>query len=332
MKLKNEPLPPRRSMRLIAAVFAVAVSALLMPATGHAQSVYRIIVPFAAGGTQDLVARLLARHMFDGTGQTVLVENKPGADTAIATRYVMRSPPDGRTLLITATSFIFLALKQPQDMDIQRDLVPVIKVANGEMLLAAHPGLDVRSAADLKRAAAARPAGLNCAAVPGQTVLACDRLARLIGGNMTTVPFQSLAPAINAVVAGHVDVIFTPRGIVQPLEAQQRLRILATAGPKPALPPYQNLPMLKSVWPGMSLVTSTSIYAPADTPADTIAMLNSEVNRVIALPEVQARMVELGYSLVGGSPEYLARNLADEIGYYGGMLRESESRKASAPR
>jgi tripartite-type tricarboxylate transporter receptor subunit TctC len=270
--------------------------------------------------------------MFEGTGQAVVVDNKPGADTAIATKYVMRSPPDGRTLLITATSFVFLALKQPLELDIQRDLVPVIKVANGEMLLAIHPALEARTAADLKRAAAARPGGLNCAAVPGQTLLACDRLAQLIGGRMTTVPFQSLAPAVNAVVAGHVDVIFSPRAAVQPLEAQQRLRILATTGMMPAQPPYQDLPMLKDLWPSLRMVTSTSLYAPVDTPHDAIATINREVNRVIALPDVQARLVELGYSLVGGSPEFLARNLADEIGYYGTMMRESESRKGSASR
>ena len=126
--------------------------------------------------------------------------------------------------------------------------------------------------------------------------------------------------------------IFSPRGAVQPLETQQRLRILATTGTAPAQPPYQDLPLLKDLWPSLRMVTSTSLYAPADTPSDAIATVNREVNRVIALPDVQARLVELGYSLVGGSPEFLARNLADEVGYYGGMMRESESRRGSASR
>ena len=299
--------------------------AMFLPGISLALPPIRIVVPYAAGGTLDAMARLLARHMYAGTDQTVIIENRPGGDNTVGTRQVVRAAPDGRTLLIVSTAFAVVAAMQPLDYDVQRDLAPVIKVATGEMFLAAHGGLDVQSVGDLKRVAQLRPGGLNCAGLPGQTALACDRLARLLDVPMVTIPFHSLAPAINALAAGHVDVIFTPRGAVQSLASPQ-IRVLAAATAGPPAPPYQNLPLLKDRWPNMVMTTSAGIYVPSGTSASVVASLNRELNRVVALPEVRSTLVELGYTIVGGGPEVLARNLSEELTFYRQLVLDTKSK------
>ncbi|MDB5871014.1 MAG: tripartite tricarboxylate transporter substrate binding protein [Ramlibacter sp.] len=295
---------------------------LLLPVAALAQLAGRIVVPNAAGGTLDGVARLLARYMFEGQGTSVMVENRPGGDGTVATHYVLRLPADGRTLLLVSTSFAVSSTTHALDFDIQRDLQPVIKIASGEIFLVANAALDARTPDDLKRLAQLRPGGLNCAALPGQTTLACERLGLLLGGGMVTIPFQSVAPAINALVAGHVDVMFTPRAAAPPLVASQQIRILASTTSGPPAPPYQNLPLLKDLWPNMRMSTSASVYVIAGAPATAVASLNRELNRVLALPEVRATLQDQGYAIVGGSPEVLAASLADEIGYYRQVVQD----------
>lgn len=310
---------PRRRLILLIGVAA----ALANPTIGLGQSPIRLVVPFAAGGTQDALARLLARNMAEGLQQTVLVENRPGGGSVIGTRHVVRSAPDGRTLLIAGSSFAATAVTHQLDYDLQRDLQPVIRLAITEIFLVANGALALRSIADLKRLAQQRPSGVSCGGLPGPPTMACERMRLLIGDGLVTIPFQSLAPALNAVVAGHVDVMFSPRPAVVPLVAGNQLSILAAGSDGPAAPPYETLPLLKDTWPNMLLDAQTNVYVPAGTPAPVIASLNREINRILALPEVRATLKDQSFVIVGGSADALAQDLARDIKGYRQIAQET---------
>lgn len=286
------------------------------PSPARADSVMRIVVPTGPGGNLDALARLFSKYIAERSIDPVIVENKPGGDSMIGTRFVMRAAPDGRTLLLSSSSVPIAAATPQHEFDPLRDLKPVVMLTTSENILTVNPATEIRSIDDLVRRARAQPQGLNCGGVPGQMALACQQLGVQLPGQVVTIPFQSLAPALNALLAGHVDLMFAPRVSVGLLVSQGRLGAVASLGGEPPRPPYENLPLLKDTWPSMRMHTYAALYAPATTPPELVAKMNREFNQMLALPEVRAHLGEMGYLVAGGPPEVLSRQLAADIEFY----------------
>jgi tripartite-type tricarboxylate transporter receptor subunit TctC len=302
-------------------IAAMLLGCLITCGAAHGATM-RIVVPFSAGGTLDAMARMIARRLGEALQEPVIVENRPGADTAIGTRLVVKSAADGKTLLLAASAIASMVSTHRLDYDPLRDLKPVIQLTASENLLAANAQLELRSLAGLARLARIRSQGLNCAGIPGQMALGCDHLGKILDGRVVTVPFQSMMPALNAMLAGHVDIMFVPRAAAGPLARDGRLTVLASAAETRSQPPFERLPLLKETWPLIKMHSYAGLYVPAGTPSEVVARLNRELNTILSAPETRDYLDGLGYTVVGGSPEVLFHQVADDIEYYRRLVRD----------
>lgn len=315
-----EPTDPvagrRRGLRRRFLGLGAALVMGLAASVSRAETPIRIVVPVNAGGTLDGLGRLLARHLAGVMNEPVIVENRPGASAVIGTEQVVRSRPDGRTLLLGSSFIATNVVMSRLNFDPLTDLKAVITLSEGETMLAVHGALEIRSVADLVEAARRKPGGLNCGAPPGQLAFGCERLRLLLGGHLVSIPYAGVAPALTALAGGQVDLMLAPRASLSPVVATGKVRALASAGPRKASAPYQHLPLLKDTWPEMVSYGYAAIYVAAQTPAPMVDALNDALNRVLAMPDARQGMLELGYHPVGGPVDLPARLLAQEIASY----------------
>lgn len=303
-------------LRAVALVFAC------LAGLAFADDTVRIVVPVNAGGSNDLLMRQLSRHLEDRVGMPVLVENRPGANTAIGTEYVIAAPPDGRTMLYAAGYLATGAALKQFRFDPLQDLTPVIKLVTGEIFLVVRSDLELERPAQLQQYLRSHPRGLSCAGVPGQMYLGCERLRLSLSGDMVSVPYPGAMPALTALMAGHVDMAFLPRDTALSQLASGRIRVIGTAGNQRALPPFEKLPLLKDTWPGMLMASFGGIYLPAAAPRAVVERLNRDFNWVLKKPEVRALLREQGYVPVGGPPEVLGKTLKSEVDYFKRLVQE----------
>ncbi len=296
-------------------VAAVAACLGVQPAQAREAPV-RIVVPVTPGGPLDVMARLLALKLAKNLQQPVVVENRVGASSIIGTEYVIKAAPDGRTLLLTATSLATNVVLFRLNFDPVADLQPVIQLNQTDTYLVTHAGLGAQNLPDLKRLAQSRPGGLNCGAPPGGMAIACERLRMALDGLVVSVPYPGVPPALNAVMAGHVDLAFIPAAAVGPAVGNPKVRVLASGGAQASRAPFANLPLLKDTWPGWVEGGFMGIFVPAGTPPAIVERLNRELNQVLADGEVRDHALRSGDALVGGAPEVLAKTLARAIESY----------------
>ncbi len=314
-------------LRLGLADICLGMAAILSASQSWAaESTIKLVVPFAAGGSIDVMARLLAPRLSKGLQQNVIVENRTGAGGVIGTEQVIRSEPDGRTLLMASTYLATNVLVPHPRFDPLVDLLPVVQINSIEILLMVNDKLEVQSLADLKRLAQSKPGGLNCAAGAGVMTLGCERLAVVLEGKSVSVPYSGLAPAVAALMAGHVDIAFLDRASATTAIDGRRVRVLASAGATVARPPFEQAPLLKNTWPGFSLVGFGGAFAPAGTPGTTIQRLNQEFNTALNDPEVRAAAARSGEHLVGGTPEVLGKTLSAAIDNYSRFNNDAAAR------
>jgi tripartite-type tricarboxylate transporter receptor subunit TctC len=300
------------SRRMVfAGLAAMALGLAASPAP--AQTPLRIVVPFPPGGGLDGVARLLALHLGAIRGETVLVENRPGADGLIGMQHVAAAAPDGRTLLMAASFVASNVVLHRYNFDPKVELAPVVMTSTNETVMGVHAGLDVHSVDDLVELAQTRPKGLNCGAAAGHPAMACEQLRALLKDKVTSIPFAGLGPAASALAAGHVDIMLAPRGALHGVAEAGKVRYIAGVDEQKLAAPLDGLPLLKDRWPLMYVVNFNGIFAPAGTPAAAITSLNRDFNRVLLLPEVRDTMRKNGHHLAGGAPEKLGHVLADSI-------------------
>jgi tripartite-type tricarboxylate transporter receptor subunit TctC len=274
-----------------------------------------LVVPAPAGGGLDSLARLVALHLGRTTGEPVVVENRPGANTNIGSEHVARAAPDGRTLLVTGVSLAINELMFKMNFAPLRDLQPVIQLSNEYAVLVVPANSPIGSIADLERVARGKASGLNCGAPPGHMLLACQQLAARFPS--VTIPFAGVAPAVNAALGGHVDMLFvSPELAVRPHVQAGKLRIIAVSDDLRAQPGLKDIPGFRQAWPGFVSTTFAGIWAPAGTPAAAVAKLNRDLNGVLQEPEVRERMADANQPVVGGTPEAFmraARKAQDEF-------------------
>lgn len=318
----------RRGLALAAA--GLGLSALGLVPLAHGQNYpskpITIVVPFAAGGASDITARLIGQSISRTLGQPVVVENKPGANTQIGTTQVIRSAPDGHTLLLGTTSLINNVHFYPQmPYNASRDLTPVVHIVDVPALLMVGPRVQAKTAQAFIAEARKRDDGLNYASAgAGSTLhLATEWFKAATGIKAQHVPMRGSGPAVTSVAAGETDFSFDNLGPAQAQIDAGRMRVLGIAAPQ-RFPTLPDVPTLKEVGlPDTDLSSWFVLMAPSGTPAPVIATLNKAVNEALAQPEVRERIIKLGLVPGGGTPEALATRMQQDMGKWGSVIRSA---------
>jgi tripartite-type tricarboxylate transporter receptor subunit TctC len=308
--------------RICPASFAVlAAVALTQPAQAQSwpQKPVRIMVPFAAGGTADIIARLIAQHLADAVGPHFVVENRPGAAGAIATEAVARSPADGSSLLIAGLVEIAIAPAVTKtSYDPIKDFAPISNIGTNPLVLVVHPSIPATTVAEFVDYARRQPDKLAYVAIgPGSlSHLSMVLFLKRAGLEMIPVMYKSGVQATTDVTAGHVKIYFANLTAVLPHVTSGALRPLAVSSETRAarLP---NVPTLaESGFPGFKTLLWTGLMAPAGTPKGIIDRIAKEVSGAVKDPNVAERLASNGVDPLGNSPEEFAAMIAAEIAFW----------------
>ena len=303
----------------IAAALSAVVLAVSMPTPTQAAYPERpivLIVPFAAGGPTDIIARILAATMSKSLGANVVVDNRVGAGGNIGMQLVARANPDGYTLMVTSTAIaVNPGLFATLPYDPIKDFAPISELVNAPNVVFVRPESGITSLADLIAKAKAEPDKFNYAS-PGvgtKSHLTGEELKLRAGINMVHVPYRGGGPATQAVVAGTTQVGSVALAPVEPLIKAGTLRALAITGAKRwfSLPDVPT--MIESGFDGFVSDTFNALFAPAGTPPEIVALLVKQAQAAMATPEAQQAALRAGYQIVASGPEQLARRVVTEI-------------------
>ena len=283
----------------------------------------RLIVPYAAGGPSDILARLLGVGLTEIWGQPVVVENRPGAGSAIGTEVVARAAPDGYTLLLAAGAHTMNPALMKLPFDAVRDFTPVLNCAVHPMVLVVHPSTGINDVAGFVAAAKARPGAItmSSAGVGNGSHLAMALFAGIAGIELTHVPYNGAAPAQAALVAGQVQGGFLNSTVAVPQIRSGALRGLAVADARR----WRELPDLPALaelgYPGAETVAWYGILAPAGLPPGLRARLERDLRAVMAKPAVQERILAVGLDPLDTGPEAFQAQIAEETARWAKVVR-----------
>ena len=301
--------------------FYVCAAVLLgIPMAVHAQTFpskpVRLVVPFPAGGALDTIARILVPPLSRALGQNVIVDNRPGGGTVIATEMVARSPADGHTLLLMANSFtINPAVRSKLPYDALRDFAGVSRLATVPVIFSVHPSVPARTFKELIALARARPGELTYA-TPGPGTnqhLIGEMLKSMAGIDINHVPYQGGAPATMAVMGGHTSVLIINVTESGPHIQAGKLRALAVTSLERSVD-FKEVPTVaESGFPGFEAITWFGAVVPAATPREAVKRLNADIVRALQLPDVRNGLSKLGLSAAGTSAEEFDAFIRSEL-------------------
>ena len=273
-----------------------------------------VVVPLAAGGNTDMMARLAAQHLTDKLGQTFIVENRPSAGGAIATAQVAAAPPDGYTLLFTPSSMLLLTpLLQKLSFDPGKQLVPVTNVGTGAQVIAIKRELPARTLPEFLAYARGHPGTLNFAVAGTQNIshLAPVLLFARAGVNLVMVPAKGEAQAIADLISGQVDLYFGNASQLLPHAGSDRIRLLAV-GTAQRIAAAPDLPTVAETFPGLVFSSWNGFVVPSGTPDEIVDALRREIIALSRSPEVAQRLTKLGIVPGGQSKEEVAATFASD--------------------
>jgi tripartite-type tricarboxylate transporter receptor subunit TctC len=283
------------------------------------------IVPFAPAGGTDVLARLLAEKLEQELGESFVVENRPGAGTVIATNFVAKSPPDGYTIMMDVSSLaIDVTLYKSLPYDPAQDLALVALIARVPFVLVVSPSLPVNSVEDLIKLAKERPLSYGSGGIGAFHHLAAALFCSMTGIKMTHVPYRGTAPALNDLMGGYIQLMFSDLGPALPLIDAGKIRPLAVTTKErfAALPDVP--PLADAGVPGFDAAAWQGVIAPAKTPEPILTKLNSTLNAIMAMGDVRTRMKDFGMIPVGtGSLDDLHQFLQSEIGRWAKVVEEA---------
>jgi tripartite-type tricarboxylate transporter receptor subunit TctC len=300
--------------------FLLALCAAIASPAGAADAAYpsrpiRVIVPFAPGGSTDVVARLIGQKLTESWGQQVIVDNRAGAAGVLAAEMAARSPPDGYTLLMTTTSIyaILPNLRKNLPYDPVKDFLPISRIATASNVMVVNVALPAKSVAELVQLAKDKPGSLNYASagVGSPAHLAGEMLNLLAGIKLTHIPYKGAGPALLDVIAGNAQVIITSPIAAGAHMSGGRVRALATTGAErnPGLP---DLPTIADAVPGYEISQSWGIAVPAGTPPEIVKRLSDEIVKAMNVPDVKERVLKTGAVPVGDTPAAFEAFMAKE--------------------
>jgi len=305
----------------------LAVVAMPAQAQQYPSRPVTVVVPFAAGGGSDLLARLVTQKLEARLGKAFIVENRPGAGTTLAAMQVVRAAPDGYTLMqgTSSTMAINVTLNKKLPYEPLKDLVPVALLSSSPFFLVVAADSPLKTVADVIAAAKAKPNGLNYGSGgPGSMHhLSTELLQSLAGIQMTHVPYKATPPAMNDLIAGHIQLLFGDTTSTLPMIQQGKLRGIAvtTAKRSPAAP---DIPTVAETVPGFESASWQMLLAPGATPPEVIALLNREVHAIFTDPAVIAELTRRGVGpAVTGPPAEVIGFVKKEIVRWGDVVRRA---------
>jgi len=314
----------RRFLRLAAGACAIPALSCLAWGRSYPSRPVRIIVGFAAGGPNDILARLIGQWLSQRLGQQFIVENQPGAGSNIATETVVRAPPDGDTLLLVGSpNAINATLYDKLNFNFIRDIAPVASLIRGALVMLVHPSVPAKTLAEFISYAKANPGKLSYGSggIGGITHLTAELFKQEAGGlDILHVPYRGVAPALTDLLGGRVQVVFANLAPSISYIKAGKLRALAitTAMRSDALP---DIPTIGEAVTGYEASSIFGLGAPRNTPAEIVDRLNSEINAALVEPQFTAQLVNLDGAVLGGSPADFGRLLADETEKWAKVIR-----------
>ncbi len=284
----------------------------------------RIVVPIV-GSTNDVLARMVGGELQKVLGQTVIVEIKGGAGGTIGAAEVAKAAPDGHTLLVgfNGPLAINVTLYPKLPYDPLKDLAPITLAVTAPQYLAVPPGVPVNNVAELVALAKTKQLSYASVSIGSASHLTMEMLKAAAKIDITHVPYKGAAPAVTDLVGGQVDAAFMVPGNVQQFAKEGRLRLIASTGDK-RFASTPNLPtMIEQGYPGFVAVSWIGFLAPGGTPAPIIERYHKEITRILAQPEMRARLQQMEFDIVASTPKYFGEWIASEIPRWGKVIKDT---------
>ncbi len=285
----------------------------------------RIVVGFSAGGGVDKSARFIGKHLTEAMGQTIIVDNRPGAAGNIGANSVAKSPADGYTLLMANATLSMPGLFKNMPFDVRSELIPVSLLAIGPSVLVAHPSMPIKRLKDMLALAKSRPNELlyGSGGVGNITHLEMSLLNALTKTKMVHVPYKGSAPSIVGLLTGEVHVLFSsiPAALGQIKANKMRAIAVSTKGRSSAMPDVPTVD--ESGVPGYDAASWYFVLAPAKTPKDIVNRLSRTIVKIVSSPEIKSTLIKDGFEPAGYTPEASAKFLQDELKKWADAIRIS---------
>ena len=300
---------------VLLAACALALPTQLLAQAGYPVKPIKFIVPYSAGGLPDTVARIFAQRLGDRLGQSVVVDNKPGANGVVAAQVLASSPADGYTFLVTDGSMFSInpAIYKNLSYDFKRDFVPVSLAARAPLYLAVHPKTGVNTLQEFVALAKAKPGTLNygSSGIGSSHHLTMEAMKAALGIDVTHVPFKGSAQSVPALIGGQVDVAFSARPSLAGFVKDNRVTLLATnASTRSATEP--NVPTIAEIIPGFDFAVIVGVLAATGTPLAAIERISAEIEKIAKTPEAIQVLANAGIDAVGSKPVDYGRAILDE--------------------
>ena len=321
--------------RILYAAAAIAQGTLWAWASGAIAQGYpakpvRLIVPLAPGGGNDLLSRAISKHLTETLGQSVIIDNRPGASGIIGTETAARAAPDGYTLLMAGSGQMSInpSLYRKLPYDPFRDFTAITLVASFPSLLTVHPSLPVKNIKDLIALAKARPGQINYASsgTGSGSHLGMELFKSMAGVNLIHIPFKGAGPALTDLIAGQVSVLFNNPMSSMPYAQAGRIRAIAVTGVK-RLQAMPEIPTVgESGLPGFDASVWLGLFAPAGTPADITTRIQSDVIKILRRNDVHDSFVRQGIDPAGGTTEQFTARIRADAAKWGAIIKISGAR------
>lgn len=310
----------------IATVTAMSFFPIDTLAQPYPSKVIRMVVAVAPGGTDDMLARLLAQGLTEAFGRQVIVENRPGGGAMIGREHVARSAPDGYTLIVNASSLAAVpALRPSSKLDVVRDFTSISLLGNFTMVLVVHPSVPAKTVKELIALAKANPAKLSFgSAGTGQTPHLAGELFKFVAKiNIFHVPYQGGAPAFLDLVAGRVDMIFGLTTLASQQVRAGKVRALGvTAARRSQIMP--EVPTIaEAALPGYEMSGWYGLFGPAGMGREPISLLNNSVQKTMNTPDVRQRLLSVGLEVETSTPEQLGERVKNDVARLGKIIRDA---------
>ncbi len=314
--------------RIVLAVLAASLAATAAQAQTWPSKPVRYVVPFPPAGATDILARIMAEKLSGPFGQSVVVENRPGAAGNVGTEFVAKSPPDGYTILqLTVAQSISATLYEKLNYGLEKDLIPVAMIALVPNVMIVNPSVPAKSVAEFIALARSRPGRINFASSGSGTSIhmSAEMFKMLTGVNIVHIPYKGSGPALADLMGGQVDVMFDNLTSSIGLIRSGKLRALAVTTSER----YQELsdvPTVQETVPGYEATAWFGVVAPAGTPREIVMRINGEVNRALAHTDVKEKLAQQGALARSWTPEEFGSFIHNEVVKWAKVVKASGAR------
>ncbi len=314
--------------RALAAALAAAATMQVADVSAQTQITrpVRLIVPYVPGGGTDTLSRLLGPFISEEFGQQVVIDNRAGGSSTIGTLIVARANPDGHTIgMIDAAFVVNPSLIGKLPYDTIKDFTPIVLVATAPLVLVVNPGVPAKSVRELIALARSQPGKLSFGSAGNGTAvhLAGEQLRSVGGVDIQHIPYKGAGQSLTELLGGQITMVFATQSGIKPHVVSGRLRALAITSPKRTHAMPDVVTFTEAGYGGIDAVTINGLVAPAGTPRDFVQRVNKVVNSALTRPEMQAKLVELGFETAGGTPDEFAAWIKREMVKWAKIVKDS---------